>query len=176
VPALKKYNAALKVIVLLRDPVERAISQYQMERARKNDRLPLWLALLLEPLRLMLAGQNLTHAQRCYSYIARGMYADQLLRLRQNFPDNQILIIENEELRKQHSQTFRRVCEFLSLGIHDIPQEIIFDGEYAKRKHWGMEFLVKPFLQWRFRKANQQLKDLLIDMGVSCKWHWLSTE
>ncbi len=176
IPALKKYKASLKVIVLLRDPVERAISHYQMERVRKKEWLPLWLALLLEPLRLAFAGQKLTHAHKCYSYAARGFYAEQLARLREYFADDQILIIENNQLRQEHTKTLRHVCEFLSLSAHDIAPALVFEGDYARRKHWGMSLLVVPLLRWRFRNANRKLKKLLTDMGVSCDWHWLAAE
>jgi hypothetical protein len=176
IPALKKYNASLKIIVLLRDPVERAISHYQMERIRKKEWLPLVLALLLEPLRLMLAGQKLTHSHKCHSYVARGLYAQQLARLREHFIDDQILIIENNQLRQSHTQTLQHVYKFLSLDAYDIAPALVFEGEYAQRKNWGMNFLIMPFLRWRFRKANRKLKKLLTDMGVSCDWHWLAAE
>jgi hypothetical protein len=176
IPALKKYNPALKVIVLLRDPIERAISHYQMEKVRKKEWLPLWAALLLEPMRLALAGQKLTHAHKCYSYIARGLYVQQLERLREHFVDDQILIIENTELRQYHAQTLQRVCEFLSLEFHDISPALVFEGEYSQRGHWGMRVLVRPFLRWRFRKANRNLKKLLTDMGVKCEWPWITAE
>ena len=40
---LQRYNPDLKLIVLLRDPVERAISHYYMEKGRGRERSPLWL-------------------------------------------------------------------------------------------------------------------------------------
>ena len=46
---LARYNPDLKLIVLLRDPVERAISHYYMEKGRGRERRPLWFALLREP-------------------------------------------------------------------------------------------------------------------------------
>lgn len=176
IPALKKYNPMLKVIVLLRDPVERAISHYQMEKVRRNEWLPLWLALLLEPVRLAFAGKKLAHAHKCYSYVARGLYAQQINRLREHFDDNQILILENNELRKYHTQTLQQVCEFLSLEDHDIPSEAVFEGDYSKRENWSMRLLVKPFLRWRFAKANRKLKELLVNMDINCNWYWITAE
>ena len=49
---LRRYNPGLKLIVLLRDPVGRALSSYYFQKRRGKERRPLWLALLLEPLRL----------------------------------------------------------------------------------------------------------------------------
>ena len=49
---LFRYNPRMRVIVLLRDPVERALSHHRMERSRGNEWLPLLPALLAEPLRV----------------------------------------------------------------------------------------------------------------------------
>lgn len=176
IPALKRYNPDLKVIVLLRDPVARAISQYQMEKVRKNEWLPLWLALLLEPLRLVLAGTELNHAHRCHSYISRGLYAQQLQRLRKDFADNKILILENNELRQQHANTLRRVCEFLAIEVCDIAPALVFEGGYTKQPRGLMDTCVERFLRWRFGASNRKLKKILTEMGVGCNWHWLTAE
>ena len=42
------YNPAMRWILLLRHPVDRAISQYHMERARGDESWPFWPAMLLE--------------------------------------------------------------------------------------------------------------------------------
>ena len=51
---VKRYNPDMKIIVLLRNPVERAVSHYFMEKGRGAERLPFWGALLIEPIRLFL--------------------------------------------------------------------------------------------------------------------------
>lgn len=174
VPALKKYNPELKIIVILRDPIDRAISQYQMEFSRKNEKLPIGLAFLLEPIRLWLAGKELNHAQRCHSYLARGLYAEQLTRLRQSFSDQQILIIENQELREQHQQTLNKVCEFLGLESVAISAEKIFEADKeAKIEGWPRK-VMEVVLGWYFAKPNRRLKSLLNEMRVSAEWSWLN--
>ena len=44
---VNRYNPALKVIVQLRDPVERAVSPVYMENGRGGESLPFWSVLLL---------------------------------------------------------------------------------------------------------------------------------
>lgn len=174
IPALKRYNPALKLIVILRDPAERAISHYEMERSRANETLPLWLALLQEPKRLMLEGPHLGCSHRRHSYVNRGLYAEQLSAVRQYFNDEQILVLESEALKHQHAASMKKVCEFLHINsAYDIPSERVFSGGYQKRHLSPYYALVKIGLNWRFRAANTKLKMLLIDMGITPDWRWL---
>lgn len=53
IPArLSHYNEDAKIIIILRDPAERALSQYHMERRRGDEHLPYPLALCAENSRL----------------------------------------------------------------------------------------------------------------------------
>lgn len=174
IPALKRYNPALKLVVILRDPAERAISHYEMEKSRTNETLPLWLALLREPKRLLAEGKNLGHSHRCHSYMNRGLYADQLANVRQYFSDEQILVLESEELKHAHAETMEKVCEFLAIDpTHGIESERVFSGNYQKKHLSPYYALIKVCLNWRFRAANMKLKTLLIDMGMKPDWYWL---
>jgi hypothetical protein len=174
IPELKRYNPALKLIVILRDPVERAISHYEMERARSNEDLPLWQALWCESKRLAEEGGHLGHAHRCHSYVERGLYAAQINCVRQHFSDEQILILENDALKNQHVETLKKVCEFLAVdGAYSIPAESVFSGDYRNKYSSLYYSLIKMLLRWRFRSANVKLKMLLVGMGISPSWRWL---
>jgi len=174
IPALKRYNPALKLIVILRDPAERAISHYEMEKKRANETLPLWLALLCESRRLMVEGQKLGHSHRCHSYVDRGLYAEQLEYVRQHFDDGQILVLESDALKHNHDASMKKVCEFLAIDPqHTIKSERIFSGSYQKKHLSPYYAVVKTCLKWRFRAANTKLKMLLLEMGMTPDWHWL---
>jgi len=176
VPALKRYNPRLKLIVLLRDPAERALSQYAMEKGRGSEWLPLGLALLLEPLRLWLARHDLTPSSslRCHSYVDRGKYAEQLRRLYQHFPASQILVLESAQLRRDHHQVLEMVYQFLGVaGGIDIEPEQIFSGDYSSVKDGFGRALIKKYLSARFYFANRRLKKTLLQMGYSPDWPWL---
>lgn len=174
IPELKRYNPALKLIVILRDPAERAVSHYEMERSRGNETLPLWRALLSESKRLAQETVVLGHARRCHSYADRGLYADQINCVRHYFNDEQILILENDALKNQHAETLKKVCDFLAIdSACNILPEKVFSGDYRSKYSSLYYFVIKVILRWRFRSANLKLKMLLIDMGVSPHWRWL---
>jgi Sulfotransferase domain len=172
IPALARYNPELKIVVILRDPVERAISHYQMEYARGNEKLPMWLAFLIEPFRLWRAGNQLNHAHRCHSYMARGRYASQLKKLREHFSDKQILILENNALRHQHSKTLQTLFTFLGVDDVVIPEETVFEN--SQKTPNGLSYrIINRVLKSRFYKSNKALRDILKAMQIHADWPWL---
>ena len=133
---LKRYNPELKVIVLLRDPAQRAVSHYHMERARGAERLPLWLALLAEPLRLRRCpnARAVDSATRVHSYRRRGLYSVQLRNLYAGFARRQVLLVRSESLADSHDATLRRIFAFL--GVDEgfrVPAERVFAGAAPAR-------------------------------------------
>ncbi|MXY05643.1 MAG: sulfotransferase domain-containing protein [Gammaproteobacteria bacterium] len=144
---LKRYNPDLKLIVLLRDAAERAISNYYMQRARGKEKAPLWLALLAEPWRLRRCAnpRGWGSATRVCSYRARGLYSLQLRNLHRHFPSNQVLIVRSRDLQQDHHAVLRRVFAFLGVAEDvQIPKRTALPGDlHGKRRH--------PILSWMLR-------------------------
>ena len=143
-----------KLIVLLRDPVERALSQYWMEVRRGTETLTLEEALSAELDRLRPDLLRVKHGEppgelfRRASYVARGHYADQLLRWFAHFPRSQFLIVNFEDIATSPGAVYRRTLEFLDIdsgvagapdftpvrvGVKDIPQRETVD---SLRRHF----------------------------------------
>lgn len=112
----------VKIIALLRDPVDRAISHYKHEVRRGFEQLELEEAMQQEEARL--AGEedrmasdpayfSFTHQH--FSYQARGLYADQLQRYRHYFPSASILAVESEALWTDPEPVLKSVFDFLDL-------------------------------------------------------------
>ena len=112
----------VKLVAMLRDPVERAFSAYKHEYARGFDRESFEKALELEDDRL--AGevgrmrhdpsyQSLSH--RHHSYRHRGHYAEQLERAFDLFPRAQVHIIDSETYFDQPELEYRSLLAFLDL-------------------------------------------------------------
>lgn len=113
---LRQYNPDLKIIVALRDPVERALSQYRMERARGAEKLPFSVALLAEPFRLLFSSAlEAESAHRCQSYRSRGLYSRQLRAVYRNFSPSQVLVISQSDLQYKHYETLREIYRFLDI-------------------------------------------------------------
>ena len=170
-PELRRYNPDLKLIAILRDPIDRAISHYMMEKGRGKERLPMGLALLLERVRRRLGDpRNPGGARTVYSYLDRGHYEKQLRNLRRYFPDQQLLVLDNSQLSEHHAATVSRVLRFLGVSPAAITEpRQIFSGEYDRNA--GSKY--KPLLRYYFRGSNSRLRQLLIEMGATSSWRWL---
>ena len=157
---LKRYNSELKLIVLLRDPVERAISHYYMEKGRCSERLPLWLALLCEPVRLRRCEDAYEpgSAWRVCSYRRRGLYSLQLRNLYRFFDKDRVLILRARDLRTRHHAVLRRVFEFLGVSASvRIEPEIVRKGQRGDTRHRVVSWL----LRLSYLVENARLRALL---------------
>jgi hypothetical protein len=111
-----------KLIVLLRNPVDRAYSHYLLETSRGHETLSFAEALAAEPSRLageearLLADPTYVSAAHNHaSYLSRGDYASQLARWFATFPQDQFLILRSEDLYERTAETFAQVTSFLGL-------------------------------------------------------------
>ena len=159
---MKRYNPALKLIVLLRDPVQRALSTHRMQRARGREPLPFALALLAERWRLSRDRQPRAQrsALREHAYRRRGLYAEQLANLFAVFDRRQVLLLESETLLRQHSAVLRRVFAFL--GVDEsiaVPPAIVFPTTHQDGRHR----LACALLRLSYWRANRRLRRLLAD-------------
>lgn len=112
-----------KVIVMLRDPVERAYSAFTHETARGFETEPFERAIELEEVRL--AGveekfaadpyfQSLEHQHN--AYLARGRYVEQLERLEHHVGRENIHVVDSDELFVDAEPLIRETVEFLGLS------------------------------------------------------------
>ncbi len=153
---LKRYNPDLKLIVLLRDAAERAVSNYYMQRARGKEKAPLWMALLAEPWRLRRCAnpREWGSPTRVCSYRARGLYSLQLRNLHRHFPRQQVLIVRSRDLQQDHEAVLRRVFAFLGVAENvEIPERTAMPGDrHGKRRHRILSALLRlSYLAERWR-------------------------
>ena len=160
VARVARYNPAMRWIVLLRDPVERARSQHHMERARGDESLPLWLALLLEPWRLHGHQEDFSPGSplRHHSYRARGDYARQLDTLYAHFPHEQILLLRSERLRSDPEECVRDACSFLGVPppAADTAYEPVFVGDYRPASPGSPG---TRWLRWLMRRELREMRE-----------------
>jgi hypothetical protein len=156
----------VKLIVLLRDPVQRAYSHYQHELARGFETLSFEEAIRAEPARLAGETERLlaeplynSFAHQHHSYLARGRYAEQLARWRSRFPDEQLLLLSSERFFREPDRAFRRVLEFLELPAFT-PAAYQRHNAYDYRQ---MGESVRARLVEHFREPNRRLYELLGD-------------
>jgi hypothetical protein len=104
----------VKLVALLRDPVERALSQYRQAR-RQGDRLPSFEAVasaLLDPAWLHAARTEPRTANR---FVVNGEYGRILAAYHEALPREQLLVIFTDELADDPGGVLDRVCDFVGV-------------------------------------------------------------
>ena len=112
-----------QLIILLRDPVERAYSAFTHESARGFEHEPFERALALEESRLAGEEERLLadptyvslHHQH-HAYVRRGRYVHQLERLEREIGRHRMLVIDSGDLFTDPAPVFDRICQFLGLA------------------------------------------------------------
>jgi hypothetical protein len=167
-PLAPRRAAALvpdaRLIALVRDPVERALSHYHHEVDFGREHLSFEDALEQEEARLagelerMLADPRyFSRAWWDHTYLARGRYAEQLERWYAAFPPEQVLVLANEELAGRPAETYARVLDFLGAAPHELDSyPRVFDREYP-----DMDAATRARLADYFAGPNRRLYDLL---------------
>jgi len=117
----------VKLIVLLRNPVDRALSHYHHSVNKAAEPLSFEAAIDREAERLAGEFERLcsepgyhSPAFNRYSYLARGVYVDQLERWMNVFPREQFLILRSEDLYANPKVALQSVFAFLRLPTCDI--------------------------------------------------------
>ena len=119
----------IKVIVLVRDPVERACSAHAHEVARGFESETCFeRAVLLEEERLAGEDERLrtqpyatSHAHRHHAYLARGRYAEQLARLEDHLGERRLLVLDSHRFFADPASVYERVLRFLGLPSLGLP-------------------------------------------------------
>jgi hypothetical protein len=156
---IARYNPAMRWIVLLRDPVERAISQHHMERRRGVERRGLFAAAFAEPARLRHGRMDDFSANapwRWASYADRGRYARQLDVLLAHFPATQVLLLRSADLIAAPADVLARALDFLGLPAATLDAERAFVGGYRAPAPWSPGRLL---LRWRLRGEIRELRE-----------------
>lgn len=139
-----------RLIALLRNPIDRAYSHYQMQVKRGT-----------EPRTFEEAIE-----QQHSSYLSRGIYVDQLLRWFEFFGKEQMLILKSEDFFKRPVETLKVVLTFL-----DLPDWQPEASELQQRQHSGtykqiMDPSTRQRLEAYFEPYNKRLYECLdVDFG-----------
>ncbi|MFD6097640.1 sulfotransferase domain-containing protein [Nocardiopsis flavescens] len=150
----------VRVVVILRDPVERAYSAHAHETARGFETEPFARAVELEESRL--AGEEekllsepgyVSHSHQHHGYIARGRYADQLERMEGHLGRDRMYVADYAELFDGTVGELRRIEDFLGLppGPDRVP------GRHNARGRAAMPEALRAELAERFAESDRRL-------------------
>jgi hypothetical protein len=153
-----------KLVALLRDPVDRAYSQYQHEVALGRELLSFEDALAAEEERLRGEVERLVADPRAFSrawwdhsYASRGRYAEQLERWLAVFPREQLLVVRTEDLGERPAEIYASILSFLGADPYELPEyPRVFDRDYEPMRPETRSALAATLVE-----PNRRLESLL---------------
>ena len=160
----------VKLIALLRNPIDRACSHYYHSLRRGYETLSFEEAIDSEVERLRLENEKIPRDENAsclshqwHSYLSKGIYVEQLKAWRNLFPKEQILIIKSEDFYVDPPTIFKQATAFLNLPEWELKRyETFLKGTYPK-----MEGNLRKRLADYFEPHNQRLYEYL---GVNFNW------
>lgn len=168
---IREFDPGVKLIAILRNPVDRAYSHYQHQV--RNGREPLSFEEAItgeesrtaaETARMLEDEAYYSKVHRRHSYLSRSLYASQLQSWLSLFAREQILTLGSERMFENPEPVLDRVTDFLGLP----PLRLRTYNEYMPGSYWK-EMLpeTRERLIRYFRPHNRRLYELL---GETYPW------
>ena len=150
-----------KLIVILRNPIDRSYSNYCMGDPREKRKKKTFEEVIVDEKKI-LNKINKNNTDEYYNFVhssmlARGFYAEQLENWYKIFPKDQILIIKSEEFATETNKIMNNIFDFLGLPHYNIPD----DSKKNKNYYKVMKKETRADLVEFFRPYNEKLYSLV---------------
>lgn len=153
-----------RLIVVLRNPIDRAFSHHNHERALGFEQLGFERAIAAEPGRLAGEEERIfadpayrSFAHQHHSYLSRGRYAEQLERWLACFDQDRVLVLSAEELFAEPGAAVRDAQEFLGLEP-EMPPDLTAKNA---RAYAPIDAATRAALREEFDPDNRRLYELV---------------
>lgn len=110
---IQRYNPDIRLILVFRDPIDRAWSHWRMELTRGDEHRAFSDAIRAVPI-----GE---FGLRHHSYVARGLYGAQVQHALTLFERDQVLMLTAEELWHERLDVLARVADFVGISGFEAP-------------------------------------------------------
>ena len=157
-----EVNPNQKIIVILRNPVDRAYSHYHVNVKEKSEKRSFEDAIFEEMNRIkserIIQNKNLrVFTPNNIHYLKKGFYALQLKSWFKIFPSEQILVLSTEEFQEDQNLIYKKIFDFLNIPNMKIKStEKMEKGNYIHMKHDTRNLLLDYF-----RQCNHELFELI---------------
>lgn len=150
-----EYNPNMKLIVVLRNPIDRAYSHWNMERSRNAESLPFWDAIQNEQQR---CREALPYQHRVFSYVDRGYYLEQLRRLWHYFSKDKVLVLKNDYLKNQPNEALKEVCSFLGIdNFENVNAREVHSRPYSSKMSDKEKEYLRFIFEYEIRGLEREL-------------------
>jgi hypothetical protein len=125
-----EYNKEIKIIAVLRNPIDRAYSHWNMEVERNAEQEPFFECIVNERARMR---ASLPYQHRVFSYVDRGFYSEQIRRYKRYFRDEQMLFIKYEDFKNEQEKEVFKILNFLDVN----PDKFTFKPETVHKRAYS---------------------------------------
>jgi len=171
---IAQNQPSAKLILIIRNPVARAISSYFYFRKMMRENRDIETALLYQPKK----DFDITRDNNDFTYIEHGFYYQQLKTCLQYFPKEQLLLLDYDELKHDPNNLLKKVYRFLNidedfkanLAAKNVTGEL--KSKYLQQRivkkssarKWIVDHLIDPWLPVNKRKL---LKNKMFELNTS---------
>lgn len=173
---IAEHSPNAKLIIVLRNPVERAISSYLYFHKMMREKRSIEDALIYEPKK----DFEITRDNNDFTYIEHGLYYQQIKNCLQYFSKDQLMILDYNELRFNAPALIKKIFLFLNVDENFQPSFAISNvtgnlkSRYLQKKmvqknsfrKWIIQHLLNPWLPVNKRKI---IKNRFFEMNTDRK-------
>jgi hypothetical protein len=152
-----EYNPNMKIIIILRNPIERAYSQWNMNKYWSVPRCEHKDFLYCITNELKHNREKLPYQCTVRTYVDRGFYCWQIRRLWHYFSKENVFIVKNDDLRNNHQEILNGIFDFL--GVKHLEME--HEANFSLKKKVEMSKEEKDLLLYAFEYEIKQLERML---------------
>lgn len=118
-----KCLSDVRLLVMLRDPTDRAWAHYRFSALNGIENLSFGEAVRREPERMAQQVGRWAEIQP-FCYVGRGMYARQLGEFLKVFPRENLFVVKSETFRNDPATAFSEIFQFIGVDEDFVPQKV----------------------------------------------------
>lgn len=171
---IKEKQPNAKLILIIRNPVARAVSSYFYFRKMMRETHDIKTALIYQPKK----DFEVTRDNNDFTYIEHGFYFEQIKKCLEYFSKEQLLVLDYDDLKNNPQQLLKNVFQFLNidetftpnLAAKNVTGELkskFLQQSIVKKsgiRKWVVDHIIDPIMPVNKRKM---LKNRLFEMNTS---------
>jgi hypothetical protein len=160
-PYIQSVNPYIKIIIILRDPIERAYSSWKLMKKYFNEKRTFEES-IKDELKYKL-DENITFYTSNTHYLQKGLYYMQIIKILKWFSKDNLLILISENVKKNMKEEYNKVYSFLNLKEFDADYKLEFESD---NKSIIDRNIYKKLIKF-YKKDVKNLEELL---GIKTNW------
>lgn len=165
---IKKYLPNIKLIICLRNPIERAYSNYLFTRQNKLENLSFEKAIYSESKRILETEEKWKEISP-YAYLDRGLYFKQIQNYLKYFDKEQMFFIFFDDFIAQPKLVLKELFTFLEVNKDFLPKSLGIKLNSVEKRDISIPDDLRNYMKNYFKKSNNNLENLL-SVNLS---HWI---